>query len=761
MLPQLALLQLLLLSMPSQGVSELPRGMLNITAPPHSVDNSGTTDVTQALRTAIATALTSNEVVFVPPGRYLISDTIEIAQPCEMFKDRGDGGINIVPCRFRPNMVLGSTAALPQRPTFVLAPSALGYSNVSVPKNVVRLSNMVEQDVNMNQGFRGIDIEIGEGNAAAIGIYASGAQGMSVDDVHVDMTRGGFAGFGGGNGAGGSHVNIAATGGCYGVYFTTADGAALVLSARLVGQSVSAVFYHTSRFYHTDNSAVRSLSLVGLTIDHAGGGPAIDAGAGHAVTILDSEIMCGSGRVGAGSLFEATAAVQPASSVAVSAQGNAYLSEVYTDCSTLLTQRGSRHPDIRVSATADSNGITQAVEVARGVNTPNHGAVAESDLLYINGVRHLNHSITEVLQVHAVPADLTNRRQLWNSSVFPSLETATDAVTVCGAKGDGITDDTLPLQRCLDQHDYVLLPKGLFRISATLTMRPHTALVGISQTHSVIAPMSTGFSDSTEEGAFAPLVRTAVEGNATLAFVGLTTWWHLPSIFTLDWRARGGLWRSGYETRVCECLFLNNYKSRVSSPACAAPTILTVPKTQVRGGGSFLNFVNDEDILFTDKNYRHVHVTDGGPGSHRLSFYALNLEHAMSEANLEIQGAKQGVEIISLKTEGSNAILWIRDSANVSLYSLGGGSDAFPNSSYFPSDFAPYTPTILRVERTSPYRLVNLNDVRSSTAVFCSLCLILCVSFSDSSVNRCVSLCEPPLRRAGGAMKAALSSRSR
>ena len=117
----------------------LPRGVLNITAPPHSVDSSGATDVTLALRAAIAAALSGDQVVFVPPGRYLVSDTIEIVQPCEMFKGRSDGGINIVPCRFRPNVVVGSTAALPARPTFVLASNAPGYSNVSAPKNVVKL----------------------------------------------------------------------------------------------------------------------------------------------------------------------------------------------------------------------------------------------------------------------------------------------------------------------------------------------------------------------------------------------------------------------------------------------------------------------------------------------------------------------------------------------------------------------------------------------------------------------------------------------
>ena len=56
-----------------------------------------------------------------------------------------------------------------------------------------------------------------------------------------------------------------------------------------------------------------------------------------------------------------------------------------------------------------------------------------------------------------------------------------------------MTDDTAALQGCLDKHAEVFLPKGLFRISKTLSMRPGGAIVGLSQTHSVIAPASGGF----------------------------------------------------------------------------------------------------------------------------------------------------------------------------------------------------------------------------------------------------------------------------
>ena len=237
------LLLILLASRCSSSAINLPRGLLDVTLPPFSADSTGTKDATAPLRAAISAALIANEVVWLPPGRYLVSDTLNIVQPCDTYKQRGDGGINIVNCRFRPNVLLGSAAALPSRPTIVLAPHAAGFGNTSSPKNVIKLTNSVAENVNMNQVFRGIDIEIGAGNEGAIGLSACGAQGLSIHDVSVDMRQGGFAAFAGGNGAGGSHVNIAARGGQYGVYFNESQGASLVLGATFSGQTVSAILF--------------------------------------------------------------------------------------------------------------------------------------------------------------------------------------------------------------------------------------------------------------------------------------------------------------------------------------------------------------------------------------------------------------------------------------------------------------------------------------------------------------------------------------
>jgi hypothetical protein len=70
----------------------------------------------------------------------------------------------------------------------------------------------------------------------------------------------------------------------------------------------------------------------------------------------------------------------------------------------------------------------------------------------------------------------------------------------------------------------------------------------------------------------------------------------------------------------------------------------------------------------------------------RRAFYHLNVEHAQSDANMEVRDGG-GVEIYGLKSEGTYAVLWLHNASSVALYgcvchldSSGGGcsSGGFP-----------------------------------------------------------------------------------
>ena len=133
-------------------------GILNVTAPPFSVDNTGRRDVTAKLQVAIAAAYEAQVALFLPPGRYLVSYGLRAEQD-----NYGSSmPFNVRPARFRPNVIIGSAAALPQRPTIVLVPGSAGFDDPQKPKDVLKITNTgLNLVIFMNQVFRGIDFEPG------------------------------------------------------------------------------------------------------------------------------------------------------------------------------------------------------------------------------------------------------------------------------------------------------------------------------------------------------------------------------------------------------------------------------------------------------------------------------------------------------------------------------------------------------------------------------------------------------------------------
>ena len=295
-------------------------GILNVTAPPHSLDASGATDVTKGLQAAILSAKAANLALFLPPGRYLVSDTLHVDQQ-PGFGNAGsntwhsDGGINIVPNRFKANVILGSVAALPARPTIALAPSAKGFGNASEPKNVMKIHNPGDENINMNQVIRGVDFELGASNPGAIGLFFHGAQGATVQDVAISC-KDCFACFGGAGGAGGSHIHIEGRGGQYGMYISESEPAPVVAAATFSGQTTSAIYF--------DQEAQPPLILVGVKIEQspAATAAAVVAGDGMAISAIDMAVSCG----GAGAAFDTKASI--------------YLENVVVDdCKTLVRRK--------------------------------------------------------------------------------------------------------------------------------------------------------------------------------------------------------------------------------------------------------------------------------------------------------------------------------------------------------------------------------------------------------------------------------------
>ena len=297
------------------------------------------------------------------------------------------------------------------------------------------------------------------------------------------------------------------------------------------------------------------------------------------VRVVQGAGAAGPAIVGAAYVVDAMIECDPAGG-GVATAGASYLRGVFFTKGCVLTAGANR---------SYAHGYEHVVEVAVGELMADGHAV--------QGLSNI--SAAEV----AEPPDVIAKHlgPLWRADA--GFEQA--GVAVCSAaSGDGVTDDTRALQACLDTHDAVFLPKGLFRISKTLVMKPGGSLTGVSQTHTVIAPTTVGFAASSTHPA--PLLRTAAGAPVSISFIGLVSWWHVADTFTLEWRTKQGIWRSNYETRVCECMWLSDYGSLDAAHGkmgtwppsnCTKGVELSVPKTQVYGTGSFFNYVSDEDVL--------------------------------------------------------------------------------------------------------------------------------------------------------------------
>ena len=637
-------------------------------------DPSGATDSTARLQSCIDRAYARSVPrvpVLLPTGTYTVSDTLSLTQQY----GGPDDGINVVPARFLPHLLFGKPAAGAggRRPTLRLAPSAPGFGNAQAYKPVVRIHSADGEGVDMNNLFKGIDLDLtAGGNPGAVGVSHPGAQGATVADVAVTASADAFACFAGLNGAGGLHANIRCTGARYGLYIDDSQPVPVAVGATLINQSITAVYF----------AGQETLSLVGavLVVPASATGPAIYSRA-HGMTIADTSITC-----------------ESAQGVAISTLSSLYLQDVYVwGCGVGGTQPALPGPLpgawLHIAQLASTAPVSPYYRPA----------------IYLAAARQPDNSSVLRLDAAPPPPDAQSRH-VWDEATFPDMGApgVADARVDCGARGDGASDDTAALQRCLDAHTHVFLPPGMFRVSATLQLPPGGSLVGMGNGASYIAASSAGLRGSSAASP-APLLRTDLDAGpgaapTVLAHLGLLTWQHLEHVSTLEWRSRHPLsvWRVNFESRDCECLWLGAYATTPATP-CALPVNATGAKSTFSGLGRVYAFVNDDTgaILSTGAAYRSLLIADTAAFASplaRLRFYSLNLEHAQSEANGEIRNASF-VDIYSIKGEGNAPLLWLRGSvANVSILGLGGGITPFEYNFTQPSDFAQRSPSIFRVD---------------------------------------------------------------
>jgi len=90
-----------------------------------------------------------------------------------------------------------------------------------------------------------------------------------------------------------------------------------------------------------------------------------------------------------------------------------------------------------------------------------------------------------------------------------------------GAKGDGTTDDTEIFRQAIATHEAIYVPMGRYRLTDALQLRPDTALIGLhcGRTSFVLAPRTPGFDDP---GNLKAMIVAPQGGAAMISGIGLS-----------------------------------------------------------------------------------------------------------------------------------------------------------------------------------------------------------------------------------------------
>ncbi|HBE03365.1 MAG TPA: hypothetical protein DC049_12980 [Spirochaetia bacterium] len=650
-------------------------GMIDITSSPFNADPKGRKDSTQAIQAAVDFARDRQMVCFFPSGTYLLSDSITCLQKLTLRKNAKLSGGAQYPC-----VLTGSS--LGKRPVLILAPKSSGFTDPAKRKVFIHFVNcnasheikpengplFPQANINYNQIFRNIDITIGEGNSGAIGIRMQAAEGSSIQDVTIDA-RSGHTGMQGAAGSGGSHHNITVIGGRVGIdtrgfppQFSetnngTQPGPTMTL-VRLKDQTETA-FYNVSTCAFTG---------VGWHIKAKPGKPAIinDNTTGNYQTSLLSLID---------SIIEFES---PGENLALDTDQGAYFENVYV------------HNAKEIIKGVPSGSGWQKVRLVYKVPPLKYkGKNGEYDIsqpAYINGKK--SEFIPEIISA-APPAGLIEKH-IWNDN-FPSWETpgAVNVKEKYGAKGDGKTDDTLALQKAVNENEIVFLPKGVYRVTDTINLRPKTKLIGIAFHLSVIMAYAP-FGKLDDLSVPKPVISTADDANAEtiIAFIGIQVAKEAALEYTeklggkvpcyaLLWRCgEKSIVRSPYIKRIHDGTAYNNPgEQEQKSLEWKHPFVII----EGNGGGKWYNFFIHGFPSPDEATYRHILIRNT---KNSLGFYQLHAQHSEGDSQCEIINSRN-IRIFGVKTECDNGFLRIKNSSDIRIYGHSGWGSAFPQTGLY------------------------------------------------------------------------------
>ena len=646
-------------------------GFVDVTASPFNADKTGQQDSTVAIQTAANLARDYQMVLYFPLGTYKITDTVS----CIQGYYRRQNGVVLGSKTFFCSW-LGENLVNGQKSKIILAPNSAGFNDPKNPKYAIHFWTRDPNDINIKNEsgawafstkFSNIDIELGSGNSGAVGIRMKSAEGSGISDSYINATNG-YAGISGGAGSGGSHSNITIIGGRIGMDLKETQPTPALIGITLKNQTEAAILY----------SGTETLMAVGLDIVSQTAGPAIksvpvsDQYNFGPMAIIDSKIS-----------FDGA---EP-NTLAVLASNRAnYLNNVYIKGSDKVINNSdgsyvlcNKNGWIKINEYAYES--TPPIGVYKGENIQYYHSIYKDGVKYGSSI--INYEINK-----EPPVDLVSQH-LWDSN-FPSWNSSS-AVNVksdpYNAKGDGYTDDTIALQKAINENEIVFLPKGFYRISSTIKLKSNTKLLGIDSYFSnIIIRDNEGY--FTDPNNAKSLVETSDSNTANTIIdgIGIYVPREQPGAYALKWQSGGNSIVRRVSPRTVPFTGYGGASLSSYDNQRKHPLILITNN----GGGRWYNQHQGAEI--TNPEYRGILVDSiNGP----LTFYSIGLYYARSEAVAEIRNSKH-VAIFGLKGEGIKPIVKVKNSDHIRIFAYGG--NAAPENNY----------PLFQIENVANFLLSNL-----------------------------------------------------
>jgi MYXO-CTERM domain-containing protein len=603
----------------------------------YGADPTGSKDSTSAIQQAIDDAMAYDMATYLPPGTYLVSDTLNgkaIGQISGCLTHTSIGTPTSVP---QAPSLMGPASG--PRPLLVLAHGASGFGDATNPKPLIHFWDYVascpdgeqcdgwqgQADCLMWSVLRDVDLSLGSANAGAIGVQFAAAQYSYIENVSVTATDA-YAGM---QGVPSTDVvvNVAVTGGQYGIIPTTCCGISLV-GVTLRDQTVAGL--------RLDNFA--ATMVTGFDIQESSGSAILNAfftSQTSQVALLDGRIVTSS-------------TTSPA--IDNTLGHDLYVRNVHFDAKGALIASGSSTPTsgtghdlVREYAYTNPASYTQSSE------TQNSYAV-------IDGVVGQTPVVNVGPDPSAPPSDLV-LRHLPGALPWFADKGVVD-VTSLGADPTGVADSTAAIQRAIGMSDYVFLPRGDYLISATLVLKPNTHLFGVPGMRSRL--FGTNWDP---KGTFQPYIQTADTTTGATQVGDL--WLEMPESYAstflsgVDWRAG----RSSINRQVAVYLPWGTDDETESRK---------LVHIEANGGGRWYGLqLSLEESRTNDPagQYRSL-LVEGTTAP--LTLYGPNPEHAQTEPEFEFRSVKN-VRVLGIKTEAGR-VASIESSDNV-MFAAHSGHD--------------------------------------------------------------------------------------